>query len=181
MNGGCLGFTNDKDIRDTEVGIWELSFSNPSRLAHHERGCMKRLRNRSLRFGAVGFLRLNAKSIVQPFQFRYFRIWNDVKSVAPVRLQMEFLSQNVANPFAGDFAYIVGAVPVDEPARDVFDGELGVEGGGEHIPDDLQNLSLHIHAPIRDQFLVVLSSQIPEVVSGLRIINDGEEWDENLI
>src|SRR5438874_7572825 len=97
---------------------------------------------------------------------------NEVKSVATVRLEMEFLSQKMANPFAGDFAFIVLAVPVDEPTRDVFDGELGIEGGGEHIPDDLQNLSLHIHAPIGDQFLVVLSSQIPEIVSGLWIIND---------
>src|SRR5437899_3345605 len=97
---------------------------------------------------------------------------NEVKSVATVRLEMEFLPQNMTNPFAGNFAFIVGAVPVDEPARDVLDGEFGVEGRCEHIPDDLQNLRLQIHAPVRDQFLVVLSSQITEVVSGLWIIND---------
>src|SRR2546427_10830739 len=106
---------------------------------------------------------------------------NEVKSMATVRLEMEFLSQNMANPFAGDLAFIVRAVPVDEPARNVLDGEFGVEGRGKHIPDDLQNLRLHIHAPVRDQFLVVLSSQIPEVVSGLWIINDREEWHENLV
>src|SRR5437870_5386654 len=97
---------------------------------------------------------------------------NDVEAVATVRLEMEFLSQNMANPFAGDFAFIVRTVPVDKPVRDVLDREVGLEGGGEHIPDDLQNLRLHIHAPIGDQFLVVLASQIPEIVSGLWIVND---------
>src|SRR5438093_9870772 len=42
--------------------------------------------SRFLGFGAVGFLRLDAVSLIEPLQFGFLRIWNDVEAVAFVRL-----------------------------------------------------------------------------------------------
>jgi hypothetical protein len=63
----------------------------------------------------------------------------------------------------------------------LYPHEIAIRQAHEHIADDFQNLGLHVHTSVRNQLLVVLSSQVPEVVSGLRVIDDREEWDEDLI
>ena len=69
----------------------------------------------------------------------------------------------------------------NEPAGDLLDGKVVGRGRRNHTLDDFQDLGLSVHTSLSDRFLVVATGQRAEVLSRLRVFNDAQQRNEDLV
>src|SRR6266542_2384378 len=98
----------------------------------------------------------------------------------PLGLQPQLAAHDVPNPVRGNLPLVIFAMFFSETSRDLLDGNAWFVSRLFELADNLQNVSLHVHASIRHQIAVVVAHELTQGLPGIGILDDTEQRHKDL-
>jgi hypothetical protein len=96
-------------------------------------------------------------------------------------MKPELPPDEAAHPPRRDLVLDLLGVALDEVARDVAKRKIGIAERLMQITDNLEHLGLGVEPPVGDELALVAVEDLAKVTTRPLVVNDGEEWDEDLV